>query len=144
MEQRLTIELVPKTCWYNNVRSHVSKKEWDRIRFKTYEDADHVCEICYGKGTNHPVECHEIWKYDDEKHIQTLRRFIALCPSCHEVKHIGLASIKGNLERAMLHLMKINKWSRVEADSYVDQVWEIWEERSNYEWLLNIDILKEG
>ena len=26
---KLTIELVPQTAWYSNVRSNVSKAEWD-------------------------------------------------------------------------------------------------------------------
>jgi 5-methylcytosine-specific restriction endonuclease McrA len=48
----LTIELVPKTAWYTNVRSNVSKKEWDRIRKKSYQNAGHVCEICGDTGLN--------------------------------------------------------------------------------------------
>ena len=28
---KLTIELVPSTAWYSNVRSNVSKEEWDKI-----------------------------------------------------------------------------------------------------------------
>ncbi len=32
VETRLTVELVPSTCWYTNVRSHVPKAVWDRLR----------------------------------------------------------------------------------------------------------------
>lgn len=39
-----------------------------------------------------PVECHEVWDYDDDRKIQRLERRVALCPACHEVKHAGLAS----------------------------------------------------
>ena len=29
---KLTIELVPRTCFYSNVRSNLPDKEWDRLR----------------------------------------------------------------------------------------------------------------
>jgi hypothetical protein len=32
VESRLTVELVPSTCWYTNARSNVSKSVWGRLR----------------------------------------------------------------------------------------------------------------
>lgn len=82
---KLLIELIPKTCHYSNVRTTVSKQEWDKIRFISYAAADNKCEICGDVGTNqgykHNVECHEIWEYDDENHIQRLIGLISLCPN---------------------------------------------------------------
>src|ERR1044071_5919999 len=98
---KLTIELVPKTCWCSNLRDHLSKEEWDVVKKYTSKNAGYICEICSGKGDKWPVECHEIWLYDDKRKIQTLERTIALCPSCHEVKHFGLASINGRSEQAL-------------------------------------------
>lgn len=96
---KLTIELVPSTDFYSNVRSNVTQKEWDVIRKKSYERASNKCEICGDAGTNqgvkHKVECHEIWEYNDESHIQKLIGLISLCPNCHKTKHAGLAQIKG-------------------------------------------------
>ena len=77
---KLTIELVPSTSWFNNVRSQVSAQEWDIIRHIVYAKANNICEICGGKGNKHAVECHEIWEYDDKEHIQKLIGMIALCP----------------------------------------------------------------
>jgi hypothetical protein len=53
------------------------------------------CEICGGRGPEHPVECHERWRYNDLIRTQTLVRMIALCPACHQVKHVGLANVRG-------------------------------------------------
>ncbi len=39
METRLTVELVPSTCWYTNVRSHVPKAVWDRLRRQVADEA---------------------------------------------------------------------------------------------------------
>jgi len=56
--------------------------------------AENLCETCGGCGPQYPVECHEIWNYDDTRLIQKLDGLIALCPDCHEVKHIGLAGAR--------------------------------------------------
>jgi hypothetical protein len=42
---RLTVELVPATCWYANVRTAVTQGDWDRIRHRVYDRAEHRCEI---------------------------------------------------------------------------------------------------
>jgi len=81
---KLEIELVPKTCWWSSVRSTLTQKEWDKLRFQSYEKAKNVCEIC-GKtgleqGFKHKLECHEIWKYDDKTLTQKLLGLISLCP----------------------------------------------------------------
>ncbi len=138
----LTIELVPSTCWFSNVRDHVSKSTWDKLRKTTYKQANYRCEVCGGRGHKHPVECHEIWDYHDQKYIQTLKGLTALCPSCHQVKHIGLAGLRGQGEQAEAHLAKVNNWSSEETDAYLETVWETWHKRSSHDWKLNLDWLK--
>jgi len=139
----LTIELVPKTCHFKNVRSEVTPASWDVLRKEAYRNADYTCEICGGKGSNHPVECHEIWSYDDAAHTQTLTGLIALCPSCHEVKHMGLAKIKGNYERALTHFMKVNKFTRKKAIDEIFSAFAQWAERSEHQWKLDISWLNQ-
>ena len=139
---KLTIELVPSTSWYSNVRSEVSKSEWDFIRKKVYRNANYHCEICYGVGKKWPVECHEIWVYDDEKHIQELGGMQALCPNCHMVKHIGRTVEIGKGLQAISHLCKVNFWSKEKATEYMQESFAIWNERSQHEWRLNLFYLK--
>jgi hypothetical protein len=115
---RLTVELVPKTSWYNNVRALVDELGWDRIRRQVYRQAEYRCEICGGRGPEHPVECHEVWRYDDRTRTQMLVRMIALCPACHQVKHIGLANVKGKGAQARGHLARVNGWTLAQADTY--------------------------
>lgn len=141
---KLTIELVPKSCWFSNVRSHTSQKEWDVLRKDAYKKASYKCEICSGKGKKWPVECHEIWDYDDKQLTQKLIRMTALCPSCHEVKHMGLARVKGNYGKALKHLMKVNDMTKQEATDYVDQIFEVWAGRSEHSWKLDITFLDKG
>lgn len=135
---KLTIELVPKTCWYSNVRSNVPQSHWDIIRRNVYSLAGYICEVCGGVGRRHPVECHEVWHYDDINHIQLLERMIALCPACHEVKHIGRAQRIGRLNAALSHLCYVNDWDAETTEHYVAQQFEVWKKRSQYEWKLDI------
>lgn len=139
---KLTIELVPSTCWYTNVRSNVSPDRWDLIRRSVYRRARYLCEVCGGKGDQWPVECHEIWQYNDRLHVQTLTGFTALCPACHQVKHIGLAQINGKLDEAIKHFAKANGLKMNEAMDHIDQAFEKCTERSKYSWKLDIRILK--
>lgn len=136
----LSIELVPKTAWFNNLRSYLSKTEWDEVRKRCYSRANHKCEICGGKGPKWPVECHEIWEYKNNQ--VSLVDLISLCPDCHEVKHIGLAQIKGNFERALNHFIKVNRCSKQEALSHIENAFGVWRERNKTIWQLNVDYLK--
>jgi hypothetical protein len=144
---KLTIELVPKTCWYSNVRSNVTKNEWDIIRKKSYELANNQCEICgdVGKnqGVNHNVECHEIWEYDDLNKIQKLIGLISLCPYCHKTKHAGLAQMNGEENIVINQLIKVNNITRKDAIDYINDSFTIWRERSKHEWTLDISVLNQ-
>lgn len=145
MQNKLTIELVPETSWYNNVRSNVSKEEWDYIRKKCYKKANYKCEICgqtgKSQGFKHPVECHEIWDYNDDLKIQKLTGLIALCPHCHKVKHSGLALMQGETEIVINQLMEVNKMNPTEALEYLNKAFALWEYRNNFDWDLDITYL---
>lgn len=140
---KLTSELVPKTAWYSNVRSNVTRSEWDIIRYQVYANAGNVCEICGGKGKRHAVECHEVWEYDDDTNIQKLVRMIALCPACHSVKHLGRARAVGIYAEALAQLRKVNDMTIGEAKAYAKTIFEQWEERSKHKWKLDIKNLNQ-
>lgn len=136
---RLTIELVPSTCWNANVRTLVTKAEWDRIRKKVYAAADFACEACGRRGT--VLHAHEKWAYDDQTHRQVLEDMVALCPGCHEVKHLGFAQTQGRGDQARTHLAKVNGWALAQADAYILQQFKLWEERSRVEWTIDTSAL---
>lgn len=140
---KLTIELVPSTSWFSNLRSLLNKEEWDKIRKACYKKANYKCEICGGKGTAHPVECHETWDYDEEKGVQKLLNVIALCPSCHQVKHIGLASINGKFDETIAHFCKVNESTKEEAQKHIAEAFDLWKKRSEKDWDLDVTLLEE-
>jgi len=141
-ELKLQIELVPDSCWYSNVRSNVKTKQWDIIRKRIYQEAGYKCTICSGRGFRYPVDCHEIWVYDDENLTQKLDRFQALCPLCHEVKHLGLANVRGNGVRAFGRFIEINRLSIDTALEIKKAVFMQWKARSAKQWMLDIELLK--
>jgi hypothetical protein len=140
---KLSIELVPSTSFYKNLRSILSSSDWNRLRTDSYKKANYRCEICNGIGLKHPVECHEIWSYDDKKHIQKLEGLISLCPSCHEVKHIGLAYLKNRGDIAKSHFKKINNLQDFEASFLIDQSFKQHSKRSQYNWSIDLSWLDD-
>lgn len=140
---RLSIELVPASSFFNNVRAVVTRQQWNTLRSKVYSQAYHLCRICGGVGKKHPVECHEIWHYDDKKLVQKLEGMIALCPSCHSVKHIGLAQLQNRGELALKHLMKVNGLDRNRAEKYIADAFSTWAMRSGKVWKLDLSSLAE-
>lgn len=139
---KLTCEVIPKSSFFTNVRSEVSTQEWDRLRKDCYRKANYRCEICGGKGEKWPVECHEVWDYDEKTEIQKLIRLISLCPLCHQVKHIGLSKMRGLVNETMNHLMRVNKITKEEAIKHVEEVFEVWCFRNSIEWILDLSHLE--
>jgi hypothetical protein len=138
----LTVELVPRTCWFSNLRSELSQDEWDRLRRPVLERAGRRCEVCGQRGTAHPVECHEVWEYDDERLVQRLVGLVALCPACHEAKHMGYASSVGRGGQARAHLARVNGWSMDDVELYLEMQFEQWSRRSQHEWSLDLSWLR--
>ena len=133
---KLTIELVPKQLWYANPRKAMGQKHWDTLRKQVYAQYGHRCGIC---GSDARLQCHERWTYDDEKHVQTLTGFIALCEWCHHVKHIGLAGIlaeegKLDYERVITHFCTVNECSREDFTQHHKQAFAEWRERNTHTW----------
>ena len=133
---KLKIELVPSLLWYKNVRSIVSPAVWDIIRKEAYRVADYRCQVC---GSTGKMFCHEVWLYDDDRHIQKLDGFEALCELCHNAKHIGLAGIKGmtgelDYNSLIRHFKRVNGCSYEEFVLARDVAFEVWEGRSAWEW----------
>lgn len=139
----LQIELVPRSAWYQNLRDALPPHQWDFIRKHAYKRAGYHCEICGGKGPNHPVEAHEEWDYDWKTRKQTLRKVTALCPACHLCKHPGFANVSGRLDEVIAQLKKVNQYSTELAKEHVADAFHDWSVMSMRKWDLDIDGLKK-
>ena len=144
---KLTIELVPRSVSFSNVRTLLPTKEWNRLRKESYASANNKCEICGGDGKDqgfrHSLECHEIWEYDDVNGTQKLNGLISLCPNCHMVKHFGRSTAIKKQHIVMKHLETVNEWNHKEAVTYLAEIYRLQKERSKKKWKLDIQILNE-
>ncbi len=147
MPLKLEIELIPSSAWCSNVRTQVKKSEWDILRRKCYQKAGHKCEICGGKGEQHPVECHEIWEWRQggvSQNHQILTGLIALCPTCHRVKHIGrVQAVEPHLfNMVMNHFAQVNGLTSDQAMHALAEAYELWRVRSEKTWQLDISFIQ--
>ena len=141
-EYKLNFELVPEECWYSNLRSILKPEDWDRVRRSAYAKAGGRCVIC---GANGRLEAHEKWVYDDERALQTLVDVVALCPACHEVKHIGLTQLRGRGMDAMEQFMKVNRCSQMEYHEALGMANDEYRKRNKIEgWVTDLSWLKEN
>lgn len=142
-QYRLTIELIPESAWRKNLRAMMSQTQWDKIKDDVAEAAGHRCEICGGRGGRHPVECHERWSYDEKSWVQKLVGLLALCPSCHRAKHLGVSMRIGTIERDIGHLAKVNGIGRAEAEAYVQWAFDRQRSRMRLGWTQDVEWLRE-
>ena len=134
---KLNAELVPETVWYKSLAKLLPRNVWDGIRQNYINEHGRKCQIC-GE-TEGIMNLHEVWSYDDVKHIQKLVGFILLCSMCHHVKHIGLAGILANegkldYEKLVEHFCVVNGCSVSEFKMHVKDTFAIWRERSKHQW----------
>lgn len=138
---KLTVELVPKPLWGRNLRSELSEEEWRKLARISYKKAGYVCEVCGGKGRAHPVECHEVWRYEEnytEKiGRQVLTGFISLCPDCHAIKHFGRTGTvnpQSEVDRLVGHAVKVNGIRRSDFYNHVEEQFSLWNRRNKLTW----------
>ncbi len=142
---KLTIELIPEGAWGENLRKYLPKEVWDRIRKEVIKKSNYKCSIC---GSSEKLQCHEVWEFDDENHILKLKGFMALCENCHLVKHFGMAGIlasdgKIELKELIQHFMRVNNCDLKTFEEHKKEAFKRFEERSKYEWLIDISGIKK-
>lgn len=140
----LFVDLVPRSCWFTNVRSCVSPLDWERLRRPILRRAGFRCEACGApedRAERQWLEVHERWDYDDRCGVQTLRRLIAVCKPCHLVTHFGYANVTGRTKEAFAHLRAVTGMSEAEAWAHVRAAEDVWIARSARVWRLDLGML---
>lgn len=141
MKEILKFELVPDGCWYSNLRSILSKEQWDFLKTDAKSRAGGKCMIC-GKKTER-LDAHERWSYDTVTRIQKLEDVVAVCKDCHSVIHIGFTQLKGDAERAEKHYMKVNNATYSEYRAALGKANELHRKLNEIpEWKLDLTWLK--
>ena len=137
----LKIELVPDGCWYSNLRTLLSEKQWEFLKEDAKCRAGGKCSVC-GKKTT-VLDAHERWSYDENKGVQKLEDIVAVCKDCHSVIHIGRTYLKGDAEKAENHYMKVNGATYSEFRAAMKEANEEHIRRNKVsEWKLDLSYLK--
>lgn len=148
---KLSIELVPYKMHGYNVRSRLTDHEWERVckQVRSHIPANKrfKCQICGSHGNlqgfNHPVECHEIWEFDYATKTQKLTGIVSLCPLCHKVKHIGLATKMGFRDKVIAHMKKVNNMTEAQVLQAISDAEAICKTRQTVDWKLDLTYLNK-
>lgn len=143
MDLKLEVELVPKTCWYSNLRNVFTQQEWKLVRnyICDFRFTDNKCDICGQRA--YFLEAHEQWEYDMKKHIQRSVRIRPLCTNCHKVKHWGLAQLQGELDLVVNHFLTVNQCSEKVLTKHLQKAQQLFEKRNKItNWKLDMSYLK--
>ncbi len=142
-------ELVPRPLIGRSVFKALARgKEWISIRESAIESARGACEICGSKNDKGMI-CHEVWDYDDTKHLATLIKFQLICPYCNFVVHVGGSGNVwgGNLSMdiysdptsiALEHIIEVNGISLDNAIQLLADANKLHDERSKFDWEITI------
>lgn len=137
----LYVDLIPRSCWFTNVRSCVRAEDWDTIRRVVYGRCGHRCEVC---GVTGRVAAHERWAYDETRAVQILRRLICLCGDCHLATHMGLAQLRGLGDVAAVHLQRVNTWTAEQTENHIVWAFALWRSRNAIDWTLDLSMLTDA
>ena len=142
MELKLNFELVPDSCWYSNLRSILSPKQWNVVRRDAYARANGRCMIC-GRPTQR-LEAHERWSYDEDKEVQKLEDVVAVCHACHSVIHIGRTQLMGQEDMAIRHFMRVNKCTYADYIRALGEANAVHQRRNKVgEWKIDLSYLEK-
>jgi len=142
----LFIDLIPRSCWFTNVRTSIKPSSWNILRKHIYERVNYICECCGcdTKITKLKLEAHERWDYNIDTKTQKLIRFVALCKMCHLTTHYGNARRIGYGEQAKTHIMNLRNFNETEFNGHYGTSIEVWEERNKYNWNLDLELIKNN
>lgn len=132
------VDLIPSSSWCASLANMLTGSSWKVIRDVSTARAG-ACEECGAMGV--PLECHEIWTYDDEAGVQTLAELRSVCGHCHETHHLGLASVRGRYPQTMLRLAALNRLMPHEIAAYEVEVFSRFDRRSTVAWTLDLSMI---
>lgn len=120
--------LIPRPL--ENVNGHdlLKKRDWQMIRSDVLAAANNRCSICSFAGL--APEAHEQWEYDDNQHIASLTKIIAICQQCHHVIHFGQRGTGGYSWSLVEHIQWVNQIDRKTALVLLATGLDVWHRRS--------------
>ncbi len=146
--KKILPEIIPKTAWHANLRSEFTDESWIALRKHFSREYGYRCAITNTVGPNHPVELHDTWSFDDEKHIQKLEAFLPLSPAVHACMHPGYANVIERIDEVYKTMVEWNSklednYTEATAKAEIAKAFEVWKARSEVEWEVDLSLLED-
>lgn len=139
---KLGLHIIPSSSFGANLRNQMSAREWSKLSRKVRGENNFTCQQCGSqedRSRRWYTHLHEIWEFDDKKHIQKLVGFECLCPDCHHIRHWMFSEYKQlDLDYLIDHACRVNKCMSWEFEQHILEEKKLWEERSLVEWTLDL------
>ena len=140
---KLTIDMIPKCNWGENLHTYLDPQVWDAVRREVYQEFGYKCAAC-GK-PNTAFHCHEVWQFNDKKCIQKLAGFLCLCEDCHNIKHWGrtvAVTHRGNypmhyLDELAEHFCRVNNCTKEDFALHKVEAGDRWQKRTRKRYVLD-------
>lgn len=104
---KLHIELIPSTAWGSSLSKTPKSTEWKKIRDLALVNQNGYCHACEQEFKS--LDAHELWDFDEEKHIQKLVGIIGVCRKCHNTIHYGRAQKIGLKKEVEEQFLLVNE-----------------------------------
>lgn len=136
MVAKATVPLTGHTYWGKNIRNEMGRARWGKLRKVILAEQDNECACC---GSKNKSQCHEVWEFNDEKGVQTLKAFQATCSLCYLGSYFGLAQKLASQGHAYIdnivgQFLKVNGISVEQFRELLSEAVTIFEKRCEIEW----------
>lgn len=140
---KLSVGIVPAPCRSTGIDRLLAPEVRLQVAKSIATASGWVCTGC-GAKLDLASDCREVFHYDDAVHIQTLIDVVAVCPKCFRLPEClaGPPSDSRYLE-AIEHLMEVNDWEQLTAESYANAINALAEWRSRAEWVSDLTWLEK-
>jgi hypothetical protein len=140
---KLVPVLVPRPLWGINAHDLLDRDSWQCMRHDTFSRDNFHCFICEQK---RPLECHEVFSYDDVTGTATLVRLESRCADCHACNHLGrlLKRNRDGFKKALKRIGALNRLNPPEVISLVEQAFQVHKTRTR-PWQMKVaeDLLRK-
>ena len=114
---RLAFEPVPWESRRNTLANLLPPDQWNAIRRSAYRRGGYRCEAC---GRSDRLHCHEVWHFNHSTGCQCLAGLQALCPLCHDTKHITFTHDEYRVRELLQHFAAVNRLTPEEAGACLE------------------------
>jgi hypothetical protein len=141
-------DTIPISSWGSSLFNLLTLESWNAVRHPVIARRGNLCQQC-GRNPRNRLDVHEVWAYSmpppgaDETMcgVQRLMGLAALCQTCHELFHPGLARVRGRDQIVRGHLKIINRWNDAEYEAYRRAMERRNIMRSQRIWVLDLSLI---